>query len=150
MDSPVCFGGVHRQSLIAIGQLSLSALPGSLNGQCSASVGHLGMDEVVQFTCWQGSCESHHFAWSRSGCRRLTELMQVPGSPHGSPGQRVARKSLPRGREHLSASRSLQPLLKAALLSPSLLKGSGAPVRVSTCVTVGPSRQAACLPSKKE
>lgn len=53
MDSPVCFGGEHRQSLIAVGQLSLSALPGSLNGQCSASVGHLGMDEVVQFVCWQ-------------------------------------------------------------------------------------------------
>lgn len=150
MDGPVCFGGEHGESLVAVGQLSLSALPGSLNGQCSASVGHLGMDEVVQFVCWQGSCERHHFAWSRSGCRRLTELMQVPGSPHGSPGQRVARESLPRGGERLSASRSLQPLLKAALLSPSLCKGSGAPACVSTWVIVGPSCQAACLPSRKE
>ena len=149
MDGPVCLGGAHGESLVAVGQLC-QVCPGVSMVSGSVSVGHLGMDEVVQFVCWPSSCESHCFAWSCLGCRRLTELMQVPGSPHGSPGQRVARENLPRGREHLSASLSLQPLLKAALLSPSLCKGSGTPAGICTWVIVGPSHQAACLPSKKQ
>lgn len=71
-DSPVCLGGGHGESLIDTGQLSLSGLPRRLSGQCSVSVGPLGMDEVVQFVCRPASCESHCFAWSCSGCRRLT------------------------------------------------------------------------------